>query len=149
MAASGSISPGMMAVIPKLAVIRNVSSFHGIEFPSISRRRVSATCCAPCAGVWKENQELLSSIPALQIAATQHRIHSSANSAEYRVTGKVAIPIVDRPEVVEVKYDQRHRQLRTARAAHLGLEDPHAVATRYARGERIPDVAFHHLAEEL
>ena len=85
----------------------------------------------------QEDEELLPSISALDVAVARQLAHALSNRGQHRITAEMTIPVVDRLEAIEVEYDERQRRLRTSGALQLRIEDLHPVGAIEAPGQAV------------
>src|SRR5579872_2959374 len=69
-----------------------------------------------------ENRKLLAAIPAYHIFRSAPRIQKMCDMTQHLISKPVTVPIVDRFEFIDVRYDQRKRIAMPARRRNLGFQ---------------------------
>jgi len=67
----------------------------------------------------QKHEELLTAIPALRVAAAQHRLHAVTHMREHRITAEMPESIVDRLEMIEIQHNDRQCALRAPSSSQL------------------------------
>src|SRR5207249_11243524 len=72
--------------------------------------------------IGKNDEELVSAVPAPDVAASQDSREQRADGLQHFVPADVAKSIVDALEMIDVEHDERERLIRSARPSDLAAE---------------------------
>ena len=89
------------------------------------------------AGIGEEHRELVSSLPRYQLEAAHRALEHMGHQLNRVVAGVVAVPVVDRFQVIEVEREQRERLAVATRSLDLAGEALRKAAIVGKPGQRI------------